>query len=75
MQCPTHPPILLIFFKVHRFRGEPHNLVFERTPGIYLAICPPTFFWKEMWNSSARSPRYGWRRVELLYFQLHKMLR
>ena len=29
-QYPSRPPILLIFFKVDRFQGEPRNLVFER---------------------------------------------
>jgi 8-oxo-dGTP diphosphatase len=29
-QYPGSPPILLIFFKVDRFHGEPRNLVFER---------------------------------------------
>lgn len=29
-QYPGRPPILLIFFKVDRFLGEPRNLVFER---------------------------------------------
>jgi 8-oxo-dGTP diphosphatase len=29
-QYPGRPPILLIFFKVDRFHGEPQNLVFER---------------------------------------------
>lgn len=29
-QYPARPPILLIFFKVDRFYGEPRNLVFER---------------------------------------------
>jgi 8-oxo-dGTP diphosphatase len=29
-QYPGKPPILLIFFKVDRFYGEPRNLVFER---------------------------------------------
>jgi 8-oxo-dGTP diphosphatase len=29
-QYPGRPPILLIFFKVDRFYGEPRNLVFER---------------------------------------------
>jgi 8-oxo-dGTP diphosphatase len=29
-QYPGRPPILLIFFKVDRFSGEPRNLVFER---------------------------------------------
>ena len=29
-QYPSRPPILLIFFKVDRFHGEPCNLVFER---------------------------------------------
>ena len=28
---PGRPPILLIFFRVTRFSGEPQNLVFERT--------------------------------------------
>lgn len=29
-QYPGRPPILLIFFKVDRFLGEPRNLVFDR---------------------------------------------
>lgn len=29
-QYPNRPPILLIFFKVEEFQGEPRNLVFER---------------------------------------------
>ena len=29
-QYPGRPPILLIFFKVDRYTGEPRNLVFER---------------------------------------------
>lgn len=28
-QYPERPPILLIFFKVDRFEGEPRNLIFE----------------------------------------------
>ena len=36
-QYPARPPILLLFFKVQGFVGEPRNLIFERiawaTPG------------------------------------------
>src|SRR5216684_2895770 len=29
-QYPGRPPILLVFYRVERFTGEPRNLVFER---------------------------------------------
>jgi len=39
-QYPGRPPILLIFFKVDRFTGEPRNLVFERTAWVVPSDLP-----------------------------------
>ncbi len=43
-QYPGRHPILLIFFKVDQFNGEPRNLVFERIAWVALCDLPSCDF-------------------------------